>query len=193
MSDFTVIRAVSLTLKALLEDAITHTTHPEVPNVPIELGSPKELRGSDVVSLWLYRVSRNAETLNDPPRRPAPDRELFMRLPLDLHYLLTPINKDPATRHVLIGRILQAFNDQSIVRGAQLRDTLAGESDELRVTLETLSLEELARIWTALGDSYEPSITYLVTLAPIDSDREPVSSRRVLTKRTTYVQGVPTP
>jgi hypothetical protein len=168
MSDFTVIRAVSETLKALLSDAITNATDPEVPKVPIGLDSPKEMRGSDGVSLWLYRVVRNADTFNDPPSRPAPDRELRRRLPLDLHYLL------------------QTLSDHAVLRGAELKDSLIGSTDELHVTMETLTLEELTRIWTALGDSYEPSITYLVTLAPVDSDLEPVISRRVLTKRITY-------
>jgi len=192
VSDFTVIRAVSETLKVLLRDAITNSTEPEVPKVPIGLDSPKDMRGDDGVSLWLYRVVRNADTFNDPPRRPAPERELRRRLPLDLHYLLTPISKSAVKRAVLIGRIVQTLSDHAVVRGAELKDTLIGSTGELHVTMETLTLEELTRIWTALGDPYEPSITYLVTLAPVDSDLEPVISRRVLTKRVTYAQGVPT-
>ena len=43
MSEFTAIRAVSKTLQALLQQAITNSPNPQLQGVPIELASPREL------------------------------------------------------------------------------------------------------------------------------------------------------
>lgn len=65
MSDYTALRAVSLTLKGLLEDHITHSTDAQLTGVPIDLRTPRELREANnqqAISLWLYRVARNADS-----------------------------------------------------------------------------------------------------------------------------------
>ena len=70
MSDYPVISAVSQTLKTLMTTNITQSTDSQIKNVPIELLSPKEMEDANEtlgVSVWLYRVSRMADMLNEPP------------------------------------------------------------------------------------------------------------------------------
>jgi hypothetical protein len=43
------------------------------------------------ISLWLYRIVRDSERLNDPPLRISSDAVKPPPLPLRLHYLITPI------------------------------------------------------------------------------------------------------
>jgi hypothetical protein len=186
MSDYTAIRAVTNTLRDLLVDNITNSADPGLAGVAIHLSSPREMREDNVtgVSLWLYRVSRNAYTLNHPPERPAPNRLRHPALPMDLYYLVTPMTDAPADEQLLLGRVLQVFHDSGTLRGALLRDTLAGTDEQLRLTLEPLSLEELTRVWHALNEPYQLSSSYLVQLVEIDSDREaatvaPVVSRPI--------------
>jgi hypothetical protein len=188
MSDFTVIGAVSRSLKALLVDHVTNSTEPQVPKAPIDLRSPKEMAGTKAISLWLYRVIRDGELLNAPPRRPSPTQQARPALPMDLYYLITPIKQDPETEQFLLGRVLQVFNDHAILRGSYLQPPLVPGTDELRLTLETLSLEDLTRVWHALHEPYQLSVSYLVQAVTIDSHHPPVQVAPVIEKQTQYTQ-----
>ena len=144
MSDFTVVRAVTETLFGILDAGITNSADPQIQGVPIDLRSPKEMRedhGAQGVSLWLYRITRNPDLLNQPPERISPTQYRRAALPVHLYYLVTPLVAQPESRQTLIGRVLQLFNDNAILRGAALADSLAGSQEAFRVTLETLTLE----------------------------------------------------
>jgi hypothetical protein len=190
MSDYTVLSAVSNSLLTLLTNNITKAL--TVPlNVPVQLYSPPEMDTAGTVpgiSLWLYKVSRMAEMLNEPPERKSATQLARTPLPVLLHYLVTPMATDPLTRQTLLGRVLQVFNDHSIMRGADLQGVLQNTTEQLRVNLEALTLEELSLVWEALGEPYQLSVTYLVQVAKIDSDLEIVKSGIVLDKETTYSQ-----
>ena len=190
MSDYSVLSAVSNTLRQLLTKNITLARDVQL-NVPIQLSSPIEMQNLGQVpgiSLWLYKVSRMAEMLNDPPERKQSNMIARMPLPVLLYYLVTPMAADPVTRQTLLGRVLQVFNDHSILSGADLQGVLQNTTEQLRVNLEALTLEELSRVWQALGEPYQLSVTYLVQVAKIDSDLELVKSPPVLEKETTYTQ-----
>jgi hypothetical protein len=191
MGDYTVIGAVSKTLRDLLQDNITNSTDPHIKGVAIHLLSPKEMQAAGEtigVSVWLYKVSRMAEMLNDPPQRKKPDQVAWFPLPVLLYYLITPMTTHPETRHVLLGKVLQVFNDHAILRGADLKGSLTGKTDQLRVNLEALTLEELSLVWYALGEPYQLSVTYLIQVVKIDSELEPIHSSPVLKKEMAYEQ-----
>jgi hypothetical protein len=154
----------------------------------VVLNSPKEIETAGGLSLWLYRVTRNGELVNVPPPRPAANQVGKTPLPIDLYYLITPIRQDPETDQVLLGRVLQVFNDRSILRGADLTTPLQTDSRELRITLETLSLEQLAEIWHALHQPYQLSISYHVQYAAIDSERPPALVPDVATREVRVAQ-----
>ncbi|HLJ46317.1 MAG TPA: DUF4255 domain-containing protein [Bryobacteraceae bacterium] len=190
MSDFTAIRAVSHTLKEVLRQAITESTEAQLSGVPIELRSPKELAKSTtpVVSLWLYRVTRDPDMLNRPGARPAPNQRVIQPLPIHLYYLITPISAQPGDLQVLLGRAMQALNDHASLQGADLQDSLAGSSEQLRVVFETLTLEELTRIWHSLEEPYRVSVTYEVQVVNIDSDLEPIEVSPVKVRQADYAE-----
>lgn len=190
MSDFTVIRAVTETLESILEGGITNSPDPQLNGVQIDLRSPKEMREANAsgVSLWLYRVGRDADLLNRPPERISPNQVRRSSLPVRLYYLVTPLVTKPEDRQTLIGRVLQLLNDHTQLRGADLQDSLAGSTDEFRVNLETLTLEELTRVWFSLSEPYDLSVSYEVQIVKIDSDNEAVEEPPVLVQTTTYEQ-----
>ncbi len=193
MADFPVIRAVSETVRELLRQHITQSQDPGMQNVPIDLRSPRDLRQDSVgraVSLWLYRVVRNPDMLNHPPPRPAPDQLSRRPLPIDLHYLLTPVANSPADEQLLIGRVLQTMNDHAVLSGTDLRDELEGTDAELRLVLEALNLEELTRVWQALQEPYQLSVSYMVHLVRIDSAHDPVRGRLVMERHLDHRQVV---
>ena len=197
MSEFTAIRAVSKTLQSLLQQAITNSPDPQLQGVPIELLSPRELRDAasnnpvNAISLWLYRVARNGDLLNAPPER-VDDQLKRQPLPIDLFYLVAPITATSDNEQALLGKVLQLFAEHAILRGTDLRDDLEGETTELRLTFETLTLEELTRVWTALAEPYQLSASYRVQVVRIDSELEPSSVHPVYRRRTHYQQIVGT-
>jgi hypothetical protein len=138
------------------------------------------------ISVWLYKVSRMAEMLNDPPERKQAGQVARFSLPVLLYYLITPMATHPESRHALIGKVLQVFNDHAILRGTDLKGSLQGSTEQIRLTLEALTLEELSLVWYALGEPYQLSVTYLVQVVRIDSDLEPLQTSPVLIKHIGY-------
>lgn len=191
MSDYPVISAVSETLRALLTANITQSTDTQIKNVPIELLSPREMQDNQEslgVSVWLYRVSRFGDMLNEPPQRVSSTQLVRTPLPILLYYLITPVATHPITRHMLLGKVLQVMNDNAILRGTNLHGNLRGTTDQLRLVLETLSLEDLSLVWDALSEPYQLSVSYMVQLVSIDSADQPVQTGVVLQKNTENTQ-----
>ncbi len=194
MSKFTAIWAVSRTLQALLDTKIKADPQFSNASIPISLLSPKAIRepGSNApgtsVSVWLYRVTRNEFTLNNRPNRTAPNQLPGPPIPINLYYLITPMNEDPESQQVVLGKVLQVCNDYAILRGSDLQESLQGTTEELRLTLETLSLEELTQVWYSLQEPYQLSVSYLVQVVTIESSQEPVQASPVLVRNSTYAQ-----
>ncbi len=178
MSDFSAIRWASRSLQGVLQAAL--------PGVTIDLRTPKEMdqnQNAQGVSLWLYRVVRNPDLLNQPLPRPAPNQILRGVLPLDLYYLLTPLRRDVEDEQMLLGRAMQTLSDHPVLRGSDLVGSLAGSDVQLRVTLE-----EITRVWTALQEPYRLSVSYHVQAVIIESDLEPIQTAPVLRRRETFDQ-----
>lgn len=175
---FTALRAASVTLEEFLRQAF----EADLPDlfVPaaggamqITLNTPEEMNVNGV-SVWLYRVVRDEQRLNAPPRRISPDQVLVDPLPLRLHYLITPIvdiadQASPQSEQLILGKVLQAFHDTPQLRGNLLQDDFQGTELELTIRLETLSLEEITRVWEALQRAYQLSVSYEVSVVPIAS------------------------
>jgi hypothetical protein len=178
------LHAVSATLLDYLQQSIDgdpffgSATHPWYERgMQVRLQTPAEMvdnAGEEGLSLWLYRVVRDEERLNDPARRISPTALRPPPLPVRLHYLLTPITSrdhlgDPDTEQYLLGKVLQLFHSKPVFRGADLQDQLAGTAGEFYVRLETLSLEEITRVWEGLNGSYQLSVSYEVSFVDIDA------------------------
>lgn len=145
----------------------------------VTLNDPEEMEalGSQGVSLWLYRVVRDEQHVNAPPRRLAANRIERVPLPLRLYYLATPVVSNsltaPGTRQVILGRVLQAFYDHPSFRGADLRGDLAGTAAELFIRLQPMEVDDLARIWDAMDRSYQLSVSYEVSMVLVRSALDP--------------------
>ncbi|MEO8007717.1 MAG: DUF4255 domain-containing protein [Betaproteobacteria bacterium] len=150
-------------------------------NTEVSIATPQEMTRlkKQGLSVWLYRVMRDENRLNDPPTlRPLRGGGVELippPLPLRLHYLMTPLApKAPDTEQKILGRVLQAFHGHSMLSGALLRGDLTGTDAEIHVRLEQMSLEEITRVWEALEGSYQLSISYEVSLALIQSNALPL-------------------
>jgi Pvc16 N-terminal domain len=145
----------------------------------VSLNTPEEMTEKPIegVSIWLYRVIRDEQRLNDPPVRLSPTQVQPPPLPLRLHYLITPVTSerfgDPETEQIILGRVLQIFYSHPILRGIDLKAEFSGTEVELRMRLEPLNLEEITRVWEALQGSYQLSVSYEVSVVNITPELEP--------------------
>jgi hypothetical protein len=151
--------------------------------VQIQLFSPKVMREKEKtgISIWLYRVQREPDTLNRPVERLTPSQLRHRPMPLTLHYLVCAIFEEPKDEQALLGKVVQVFHDHAILGGSMLKDSLQGEDQELRLVLEALTLEELSRVWDSLNEPYQLSLSYALQVVEIDSDRDIVQRPPVLT------------
>jgi len=177
---FQALFATSETIRRFIEDRIGGVATSGV--VPVVLNTPQEVRSSNSsgVSIWLYRIIRDPDRLNDPPERLAWNQVRPGPLPLRLHYLITPVTDNaspalgsPADEQLLLGRVLQLFHSHPVLRGADLQGPFIGSAAEIHMRLEPMSLEEITRVWEALEGSYQLSVSYEVSLVNIDVDQEP--------------------
>jgi len=145
----------------------------------VSLNTPQEMneKPAEGLSVWLYRVIRDEQRLNDPPVRLSPTELQPPPLPLRLHYLVTPVTSerfgDPETEQIILGKVLQVFYSHPILRGIDLQAEFSGTEVELRIRLEPMSLEEITRVWDALEGSYQMSVSYEVSVVNITPELEP--------------------
>lgn len=193
------IQDIGLTLVALLRanlpDAIT--------DEEIVLLSPVEaLKVPGVrISLFLYSVAPAVELRNELeiPGNTASDEEVSM--PLDLYYLLTvftpPVGQNTPTErtlesHMLLGHAMRVFFDNGTLTGSLLRGELPRE-EELRLTLQPMTVEDLTRIWSVFPESVlHTSVSYLVTPVRLRSNRRR-GGRPVVERGADVDHLVPTP
>lgn len=177
MAEHTAIAGLTTTLQRRLEEALEDTFQSNRP--AISACSPKKMLTEHVshgISLWLYRLVRNEHRANHPQRRIEHNIIARPSLALNLHYLITPIGLDEITiGYPVLGRILQVFNDDPIIYQSEFQGELAGSDEEIHIVLESLTMEEMNRIWGALQEPYHTCLSYLVHTITIDSSYEPAS------------------
>jgi hypothetical protein len=155
----------------------------------VSLNSPQEMTENNEqgVSLWLYRVVKDGERANDSMERISGTQMRRRPLPLSLEYLVTPIvtardnHGSPETEQTILGKIVQIFHDHPILSGISLQDDFLGTDVELHVHLESLSIDESARIFDALERSFQLSLSYQVGMVQVDSEHEPLAASSVQT------------
>jgi Pvc16 N-terminal domain len=179
---YTALRATSRTLAKFLETKFQ--ADPLLSGffgggMVVSLNTPQEMneKPAEGLSVWLYRVIRDEQRLNDPPVRLSPTELQPPPLPVRLHYLVTPVTSerfgDPETEQIILGKVLQVFYSHPILRGIDLQAEFSGTEVELRMRLEPMSLEEITRVWDALEGSYQLSVSYEVSVVNITPELEP--------------------
>lgn len=179
---YTALRATSRTLAKFLESKFQ--ADPLLSGffgggMVVTLNTPQEMNAkpAEGLSVWLYRIIRDEQRLNDPPVRISPTELRPPPLPVRLHYLMTPVTNeqsgDPETEQLILGKVLQLFHSHPVLGGADLQAEFTGTEVELRVRLEPLMLEEITRIWEALEGSYQLSVSYEISVVNIMPELEP--------------------
>lgn len=200
MAIFTIIGDVSDELRRQLAQSLSNSTELDFninPATSIVLDPPDDQDGNNgaLASLYLFHVAPSPHCRNQRPLPDPVDPSRFLRppLPLQLRYLLTPLGSDQATNHALLGRAIQHFHDNPFfetVSGTLIGDSFGGAPEEVRVSIEPLSLEQLAQIWSAFNSPFRLSIGFHVELVAIDSGLP--AERIPRTEETVVITGIRT-
>lgn len=164
----------------------------ELPPDTIMLISPGEIEANDNVrlSLFLYQILENAHMRNQDMQRIASSHNKHPPLTLELYFMLTahPAAGIPdrtertMEEHGILGKAMRILYDST---------TFTISDYELRITLNTMSLDDATKIWTTFqGRSYRPSACYLVTPVKIESENEE-EVKRVVSKKTERDEIIP--
>jgi hypothetical protein len=217
------IAATSAVLRDLLNNGLIDAS---VGDVTVTAQSPDKisLDGDEIsqLNLFLYRVSENQGWRN--VGLPSVDSGGTNRLSnpplaLDLHYLLTAYGAGDFQAEILLGYGMQVLHESPVIDRQAIRNTLApgpvtggilppalqtltaaevaDQVEQLKITPEALSSDEISKLWTAFGAHYRPTAAYMVSVVLIESRRAtrpalPVRLRQlfVLPLREPHVESV---
>jgi len=140
------------------------------------------------VNLFLYHAEPSAAYRNmDLPRQVRPGETGRPPLALNLYYLLTAYGQGDSelVAHVLLGTAMRILHDHPVLSRTELRSALPqGEVDSqfenVRVTPQPVSLDEVSKLWTGFQSEYRLSAAYQVSVVLIESLRSSVSPLPVL-------------
>lgn len=131
------------------------------------------------VNLFLYQVGEHEQLKNQEfPAGGTTSQPSTPPLSLTLQYLLTAYSEkremenkaDPAQRW--LGDAMRVFHDYSVIAEDLPRhDGLKGQYEEIKISLDPISMEQMTEIWTAFTVPYRLSAAYSVSVVQIDSRR----------------------
>jgi hypothetical protein len=162
-------------------NATTVTAHP--PDL-IQTGANELAQ----LNLYLYRVAFNGALRNEglAARSATGERLTNPPLALDLHYLLTAYGAQELYPEALLGYGMQVLHEVPFLSRDFIRNTwsggvvdpvdqaladsgLADQIEYLKISPETLSTEEISKLWAAFQAKHRPSTAFQVTVALIQA------------------------
>jgi hypothetical protein len=220
MSDYLAVGGVSAVLCSMLTGALaaggpspllggspTPVTANPPDLIPTGQGEQPQL------NLFMYYVSLNPALRNSdlPSQNGQGQRINNPPLALNLHYLITAYGGKQFDAEILLAWGMKVFHDTPVVSPQTIQaalsglagqpnpeaqlisaSTLAEQIEHLRITPETLTTEEIYRLWAAFQATYRPSTAFQVSVVMIQ-DTDDFSSNQVVQSRTVAVQPAQAP
>jgi hypothetical protein len=165
-----------------------------VPPDRIETGATETNR----LNLFLYQVTPNLGWRNEGlPSHDSSDPRIRLSNPplaLDLHYMLTAYGSADFSAEVLLGYGMDLLHEARVLTRRNIRGALAptnpisvalvpadpqgrkaidlaDQIEEVKITPQYLSSDELSRLWTAMQARYRPTMVYQVSTILIQGKR----------------------
>src|SRR5262249_9408148 len=152
------------------------------------------------VNLYLYRATESPFARNQPwPGNRTTAGSNLPALSLQLHYLLTPLGTRPDDAsfdtgddaHTMLGVAMLTLYENPILNNvhvpgfdadAVLPPDLLNGYEQIKITLSSIGLEELSKIWATINQPYRLSVAYEVSLVQITPTPPPPVSGAVVTR-----------
>jgi hypothetical protein len=200
MSNALAIAAVTRTLRTLLNNltltdfsGLPLDTRPtsmiEVTALPLDRVHNGDGDGSrNQVNLFLYHAEPSAAWRSqDLPRQVRPGETGRPPLALNLYYLLTAYGQQDSEliAHVLLGAAMRILHDHPVLSRTEIRTALPEaeldtQFENVRLTPQPVSLDEVSKLWTGFQSKYRLSAAYQVSVVLIESLRPSISPLPVL-------------
>jgi Pvc16 N-terminal domain len=213
MSDFFAVAGVTSVLKWLLSNALVsaglNSAFPTAAGISALSPDLVTTGGSEVpqLNLFMYYASFNPSYRNDslPSKDSRGARVTNPPLALNLHYLVSAYGKNELDPEILLAWAMQMFHENPIMSRetiqtllaamaadpgatpemqAVARTTLADQVELIKIAPESLSNEEISKLWMAFNTHYRPTTSYQVSVVLIQETQPfksnlPVQSRNV--------------
>jgi hypothetical protein len=159
------------------------------------------------INLFLYLVTPNAGWRNARlPTRDTTGRERLSNAPLalDLHYLLSVYSGGDLHAEILLGYAMQLLHEQPVLSRQAIRKALnpspvaggslppalrrlaesglADQIEQIKLTPEYLSTEEMSKLWTAMQSHFRPTAAYTASVVLIEAQQPTRSPLPVLSR-----------
>ena len=204
MSNALAIAAVSAVLKDLLDNGVIDA--PLDGTVAVSVKPPDRALASGAtetaqLNLFLYHVANNPGWRNEglPARDAAGVRISNPPLALDLFYMLTAYGETDFQAEILLGYAMQLLHETPVLTREAIRKSLsqpasvsgaiglsaanlAEQVEQVKLTLQPLSIDEMSKLWSAFQAKYRPSVAYQASLVLIESQRPTRAALPVLTR-----------
>jgi len=213
MSDYLAVGGVSAVLKSMLSTALSDGGPSSVLISPpgITIKAPDTITtGPDEppqLNLFMYYASINPalRNLGLPSSNSGGAPSSNPPLAINLHYLVTAYGGNAFDPEILLAFAMQVFHSTPVVPRNVIQDALtelstgspsneqklvaasnlASQIEQIKITPEALTTEEIYRLWTAFQTNYRPTTSYQVSVVVIQDSKTyksnlPVRSRSVL-------------
>jgi hypothetical protein len=129
----------------------------------ISLSSPTifDTDNSKKLSLFLYNITEFSPMRNSPFE--GSNKMSSQPLYLTLYYLVTPCTQNFEIDHLLLGKIFQIFTSNHLFQANIPHDNQANDAFNQRIMFDSLSIDDLNKIWSILGTKYKLSASYSVS------------------------------
>lgn len=208
MSDYLAVAGASAVLRSMLTNALPAGPSTILGATPgVTASSPDLIKtGPDEqpqLNLFMYYLSLNAALRNlDLPSSNGNGAAVSNPpLALNLHYLVCAYGGNQFDPEILLAWAMKVFHDTPVVPAQTIQDaldalatqtsaeaklvggsTLASQIEHLRITPETLTTEEIYRLWAAFEAPYRPSTALQVSVVVIQDTRQFTSNLPVQTR-----------
>jgi hypothetical protein len=200
MSSPLAIAAVTAVLKDLLNNGLINHDLSTVGSFTVSALPPDRIttgtQEPNQLNLFLYQVTPNQGWRNAslPSRASNGERWTNPPLALDLHYLLTAYGAQDFNAEILLGYAMQLLHETPGLSRQDIRTALGAPSpidpglvtspfgnlsaidlaeqvEQIKITPQYLTTEELSKLWTAMQARYRPTMAYQVSVVLIQSTR----------------------
>jgi hypothetical protein len=159
------------------------------------------------LNLFLHQVTPNLGWRNERmPSRDASGRQRLSNPPLalDLHYLLSAYTSGDLHAEILLGYAMQLLHQTPVLSRGAIRTALnpspgtgtalppalraladsqlEQQVEQIKITPEYLSTEEVSKLWTAMQTHFRPTAAYMASVVLIEATGPAASALPVLSR-----------